>query len=161
MAQRVTENFSLAVTLATLGVPFADPERPEWKEVTPEILAENGCKTLHEAAAAGIEGRIAYAFAEHPDRDTICKAFNDAFHAPSPQQNESLTIPDTLTIGGIDIQTVQLLGMFAAALFKNRKKFGARRRMVPPKLRLVAEDGSTKIVGKDAKPDDLKHLGIT
>lgn len=130
------------MTLLTLGVPPADPNCPEWREITEEDLKEHGWETIEDAEEAGFEGTIVYGSAEHADRSTIIKSFNTAHHAESLPMH----IPDTLEIivaGGKkqQVKFAQVLGHFAALLFKNRKKFAERRKKVKAKLRLRKDDG--------------------
>lgn len=142
MRPYATDNFSLAMTLLTLGVPPADQNCPEWREIREEDLEKNGWETVEDAEDAGFEGTIVYGSAEHPERATIIRSFNTAHHAPSA----SVEIPDTLEIvvaGGKKqtVKFVQILATFAAILFKNRKKFADRRKKVKAKLRLTKGDG--------------------
>lgn len=144
-----TTNFSLAMTLASLGVPFADNECPERREITSTELKENGFETIEDAEEAGFKGTIAYAFGDHPDRKTIINAFNKAHHSPRGQNCE---IPDTFVIKGANgkehVKAVESIAMAFAYGFRNRKKYADRQTKVWSCLKLEKGGNSYAIIDR-------------
>lgn len=144
-----TTNFSLAMTLASLGVPYADQECPERREITNEELEEHGFKTIEEAEEAGFRGTIAYAFGDHPDRKAIINAFNKVHHSPG---GKDMTIPDTFVIKGVNgeehIKAVEAIAMAFAFGFRNRKKFADRQTKVWATLKLIKSGNNYAIIDR-------------
>jgi hypothetical protein len=148
----VTDNFSKAMVLATLGVPLVDiagrtvshGDCPEYRQITSDELEKHGWDTVEDAEESGFEGTIVYGFGEHPDRKTIAKAFDKAHHT----SDASAIIPDTLEVKDVasgkkvTVKTVELMAAFGAVLFRNRKKFADRRKKVRAKLFLNKGDGT-------------------
>jgi hypothetical protein len=137
----------LAVTLSTLGVPFADEKNPDWLCYTPEILSKAGCKTAEEAQQRGVPGIRQYSFADHAERDECMKKFTEGFNG-KPGREELPDIP------------APMLAYFAGLLFRNRRTFMAGQKITPAKMMFRRDDGSYAVVGKNAKPEDLRHLGL-
>ena len=139
-----TTDFSLAVTLATLGIKPVNHdgqiakrgEQPEWREITTELLDEFGI-TLEEAERRGL-GEIAYGFAMHPMRAEIIQEFRKARARFDKTDTEH--IPDDFCIKcecGKEhtAQIVPILATFAAFLFGTRKYLADRRKRVKARLR--------------------------
>jgi hypothetical protein len=136
-----TTDFSLAVTLSTLGVgfinhhgePASKGDQVEWKEIKASELDRLGLK-FEEAEAKGL-GEIAYGFAEHPMRSEIIKALRN-----TREQGKNKDIPDTFAIKcecGKDhtADLVPILAAFAGYLFANRKYLADRREKAKARLR--------------------------
>lgn len=148
-----TDNFSLAITLCTQGVPFLCTECPEWREISADDLEKHGYKTIEDAEEAGFEGTIVYGFADHPERAAIIKAFNKA-HYGEPAAH---TIPDTIEIkvaGGKkqQVRLAEIISMAFALGFKNRKKFADRRKKVRAKLKLRKGAGFS-VIDRRSSPE--------
>lgn len=142
-----TENTALAVTLSTLGVPFADPQNPDWLCYTPGDLEKAGVATAEQARDKGAAGNRRYFFEDHPDRARIV----EEFERTARSQPGAIEMPE-LSAGD--------LAIFAALLLGNRKRFLAAQKLTPPKMMFRRGDGSYAIVGKSAKPEDLARLGL-
>jgi hypothetical protein len=153
-----TTNFSLAMTLASLGVPFADDECPERREITSAELEANGWKTIEDAEDAGFRGTIAYAFGDHPDRGDIIKAFNTVHHSA---RNE-LQIPDTFILKGANkkehVKAVEAIAMAFAFGFRNRKKFADRQLKILSTLKLLKSGDGFAIIDRRSSPEVKERL---
>ena len=137
-----TTDFSLAVTLSTLGVGFVNQygepaktgDQIEWKEIKASELDRRGL-TFEQAEAQGL-GDIAYGFADHPMRAEIIKALR----ASRENTGKNQDIPDTFAIKcdcGKDhtADLVPILASFAGYLFANRKYLADRRKKAKARLR--------------------------
>jgi hypothetical protein len=156
----VTDNFSKAMVLASLGVPLvgisgkpaSHGDCPEYRQITSEELEKNGWETVEDAEEAGFEGTIVYGFGEHPDRRAIAKAFDKAHHSTDASE----TIPDTLEVKDVasgkkvTVKVVELMAAFGAVLFRNRKKFADRRKKVRAKLFLDKGEGTGSVIDRRA-----------
>lgn len=153
-----TTNFSLAMTLASLGVPFADDECPERREITSAELEANGWETIEDAEEAGFRGTIAYAFGDHPDRGDIIKAFNEVHHS---KRNE-LQIPDTFILKGSNkkehVKAVTTIAMAFAFGFRNRKKFADRQTKIMSLLKLLKSGDGYAIIDRRSSAEVKERL---
>jgi hypothetical protein len=153
-----TTNFSLAMTLASLGVPFADNECPERREITSAELEANGWETIEDAEEAGFRGTIAYAFGDHPDRKEIIKAFNEVHHSPKGEVN----IPDTFVLKGATksehVSAVKTIAMAFAFGFRNRKKFADRQLKLMSLLKLLKSGDGFAIIDRRSSAEIKEKL---
>lgn len=162
-----TDNFSKAMTLASLGIPLVCPDGtpaahgdcPEWREISSVDLETHGFKTVEDAEEAGFEGTIVYGFGEHPDRKSISKAFDKAHHSKdlSGDMPDTLEVKDVKTGKKVTIRTVELMATFAVVLFRNRKKFADRRKKVRAKLHLK-KGGGYAIIDRRADAKTKERL---
>lgn len=139
-----TTDFSLAVTLLTLGIRPVNQrgeiakrgDQIEWREIDTKLLDQTG-KSFEQAEREGL-GEIAYGFANHPLRSDVIKEFRRA--RARFQETAGDDIPDEFAIKcecGKDhtLQIVPLLATFAAFLFGSRKYLADRRKHAKARLR--------------------------
>lgn len=150
---RFTDNFALAVALATIGVPLIEI----WNELNEAQMKAGGWATIHQAAQDGAQGTLIFGFSDHPDRDEFWEAFRQA----QTEQGESSTeIPDVVKIDGCDTRLMPILGMLVGKLCRNYEKMVARCKASPPKLRVQTGENTFAVAGKDATPEQLQRIGI-
>lgn len=151
----------LAVLLAQLGVPWADPKNPDWLCYPSDVLEKEGrlrdlrdengnprAMTAEEARDKGVKGVRMYFFGDHPERDEIIRQFQSGYNV-RPGRVEWPEVP------------TKALAEFGGMLFRNRKIFMESQRKTPAKVLIKHPDGSYSVVGKDARPEDLAKLGLS
>lgn len=152
-----TTDFSLVVTLATLGMklvnskgfPAKKGEQVEWREISTKLLKDLGID-FEKAVKRGL-GDIAYGIHKDPNRNRMIKAFREA--RAMAEKGESQEIPDEFEIRcecgkACSVEVHEFLAKFAGHLFANRKYLADRRPKATARLRTSGSSGGHSVFTK-------------
>lgn len=155
-----TTDFSLVVTLATLGMklvnskgkPAKKGEQVEWREISTKQLKELGID-FETAVKRGL-GDIAYGIYQDPNRNRIIKAFREA--RAIAEEGGTEEIPDEFEIRcecgkSCNVEVHEFLAKFSGYLFATRKYLADRRSKAGARLRVSKSSGGHGVVTKPTK----------
>ncbi len=143
-----TKDAALAVTLATAGIPWADPNRRCTNTYPDKVLLKAG-KTAEEMIRAGLPGEVMYAFQHVPELERILDDFAVVF---KDQEGALTEIPEL---------TKRQIALIAMTALKNRRTFSEDWKKHTPHVRIDRGGGNFAVITKNTPKAFLDVTGIT
>jgi hypothetical protein len=143
-----TKDAAEAVTLATAGIPFADPNRRCVNTYPDKVLRKHG-KSAAQMVKEGIPGEIWWGFEKVPELAKVLEDFAAVFKGAGG------------TVTDLPELSTRQLALVAMTTLKNRATFAGDWKVYTPRVRIDRGDGRYTICTKDTPAHVLEAWGLT